>query len=154
MSVVSLQEYRELIVRSGLLGSDAVQEQFSSFSEDTEYSASETPEDGAASFAKHLESSGLLTQWQNANLLRGRFRGLMFGKFRVLRMLGAGGMGRVFLAENQMLKRKVALKVLPKKLSKFTFPQLSSNRISKFCSNRAMLYITTRLTGSLRWGGS
>lgn len=40
----------------------------------------------------------------------------MFGKFRILRLLGAGGMGRVFLAENQMLRRQVALKVLPKKL--------------------------------------
>lgn len=117
MSVVSLQEYRELILRSGLLDTDAIQEQFASFLKGAEYSGSETTADDAANFAKHLEMSGLLTQWQNANLLRGRFRGLMFGKFRVLRMLGAGGMGRVFLAENQMLKRQVALKVLPKKLS-------------------------------------
>ena len=38
--------------------------------------------------------------------------GETFGDFRILRLLGQGGMGRVYLAEQISLKRKVAIKVL------------------------------------------
>ncbi|HEY8131490.1 MAG TPA: hypothetical protein VII12_06325 [Thermoanaerobaculia bacterium] len=34
------------------------------------------------------------------------------GRFRVLRQLGAGGMGEVYLAEDPTLERKIAVKVL------------------------------------------
>src|SRR4051794_13794892 len=38
--------------------------------------------------------------------------GRTLGDFRVLRRLGQGGMGQVYLAEQVSLKRKVALKIL------------------------------------------
>jgi serine/threonine protein kinase len=38
--------------------------------------------------------------------------GATFGDFRVLRRLGQGGMGQVYLGEQVSLKRKVAIKVL------------------------------------------
>ena len=40
--------------------------------------------------------------------------GQEIGSFQVLRLLGRGAMGAVFLAEDSVLKRKVALKLLPK----------------------------------------
>src|SRR5436190_16860977 len=43
--------------------------------------------------------------------------GEKFGDFRVLRQLGQGGMGRVYLAEQLSLKRHVAIKVLREDLA-------------------------------------
>ncbi|HMJ15050.1 MAG TPA: serine/threonine-protein kinase, partial [Polyangiaceae bacterium] len=37
---------------------------------------------------------------------------LVAGRFRVLRLLGEGGMGQVYLAEHEAIEKKVALKVL------------------------------------------
>ena len=113
MSAISLQEYAATVTKSGLLSSDELNQQYEAFRSN---SGDDQVQD-AETFAEFLQTEQLLTAWQNANLLKGKHRGLIFGKFKMLKLLGAGGMGRVFLAQDQMLKRQVALKVLPKKLS-------------------------------------
>ena len=57
--------------------------------------------------------AGLLTEYQLDRVLQGTIHGLILGNHRVLDKLGAGSMGVVFLAEHMLLKRRVAIKVLP-----------------------------------------
>ncbi len=58
---------------------------------------------------------GLLTTWQLEQLRKGRHKGFVLGKYKLLRLLGAGGMSSVYLAEHMTLHNKVAIKVLPVK---------------------------------------
>ncbi|MGH7146246.1 MAG: protein kinase domain-containing protein [Planctomycetota bacterium] len=60
------------------------------------------------------------------NLEAGRVRRL--GKYRLLNKLGEGGMGAVYLAEDNKLERKCAIKLLPPEVSR------DPKRVSKFIS--------------------
>ena len=56
---------------------------------------------------------GILTYFQAEQLLQGKWKRFFIGKYKVLERLGVGGMGQVFLCEHKLMKRKVAVKVLP-----------------------------------------
>ena len=62
--------------------------------------------------AKHLVRGHVLTPFQAERLLEGRYRGLVIDGYRIREMLGFGGMGCVFIAEDPGEDRKVAIKVL------------------------------------------
>ena len=67
----------------------------------------------AEALSEALISSGMLTRWQGRKLLAGRSAGFFLGHYRLLRPLGRGGMGVVYLGEHEVMRRTVALKVLP-----------------------------------------
>ncbi|QJX00093.1 serine/threonine-protein kinase [Frigoriglobus tundricola] len=73
--------------------------------------ALDLPSDPAACAAA-LVAAKRLTAFQAEQLLAGQVRGLVLGAYRVLRPLGQGGMGVVYLAEHADLARRVAIKVL------------------------------------------
>lgn len=62
--------------------------------------------------AKSLIKNNLITEYQAKQLLAGRYKGFYIGKYKLLEVLGAGGMGKVFLAEQLTMERLVAVKVL------------------------------------------
>ncbi|HTU20466.1 MAG TPA: serine/threonine-protein kinase [Gemmataceae bacterium] len=63
--------------------------------------------------ASRLVAAGLLTQFQAEQLLLGKHRGFSIGKYRILERIGAGGHSTVYLGEHLVVKRRVAIKVLP-----------------------------------------
>jgi serine/threonine protein kinase len=69
--------------------------------------------DEADKIASAMVEAGMLTEWQSEKLLAGKHKGFMLGKYKLLRHIGKGGMSQVYLAEHTLMKRKVAIKVLP-----------------------------------------
>ncbi len=68
--------------------------------------------------SRELVRAGRLTAYQAAAILQGKAKGLIIGSYVVLDRLGAGGMGIVLKAEHRLLKRVVALKLLPPSLAR------------------------------------
>jgi serine/threonine protein kinase len=62
--------------------------------------------------AKHLVQRGLLTRYQADRLLEGRSRGFFFDQYKLLDLLGVGGMGWVYRAQHTETGQIYALKVL------------------------------------------
>lgn len=68
--------------------------------------------------ARALVHAGVLTRFQAQHVLAGRSRGYFLGPYRMLDVVGQGGMGRVYKALHQTMNRVVALKVLAPRLLK------------------------------------
>jgi serine/threonine-protein kinase len=66
--------------------------------------------------AAELVRRGDLTKWQAEKLLAGH-QAFFLGRYKLVKPLGQGGMGTVFLAEQQGFGRLVALKILDRKFS-------------------------------------
>jgi serine/threonine protein kinase len=60
-----------------------------------------------------LVKQHILTRFQADQLLQGRAKGFWVKNYKILDQVGIGGMARVFLAEHAIMRRKVALKILP-----------------------------------------
>jgi len=69
-----------------------------------------------AGAAQRLVQAKLLTRFQAERLLEGRTRGFLYDHYKVIDLVGSGGMGWVYQAENTVTGETVALKVLLEQL--------------------------------------
>jgi serine/threonine protein kinase len=60
-----------------------------------------------------LIRDGFLTHFHAENILQGKWRRFSIGRYKVLEKIGSGGMGQVYLCEHKVMRRRVAIKVLP-----------------------------------------
>ena len=62
--------------------------------------------------ARQAVQAKALTLWQAQQLLAGRTNGYKVDRYVLMDLIGQGGMGRVYLARDMRLNRRVALKIL------------------------------------------
>ncbi|MGI6401224.1 MAG: serine/threonine protein kinase [Thermoguttaceae bacterium] len=65
--------------------------------------------------ASEFVKRDLLTSWHIRQLMKRKYKGFYLRQYRILGHLGSGGMSAVYLAEHTVMKRRVAIKVLPKR---------------------------------------
>ncbi len=106
-SPASLDEFADLIRKSGVLGDDRLNPYLVKLKNSPE---GKLP---LADIAGLFVRDGLLTYFQAEQFLQGRWKRFTIGKYKVLERLGSGGMGQVFLCEHKLMRRRVAVKVLP-----------------------------------------
>lgn len=76
--------------------------------------AAESAEDLGKLLVKHKK----VTRLQAQLVYQGKGKQLLLGNYLILKKIGAGGMGDVYLAEHRRMKRQVALKTLPAAMTK------------------------------------
>lgn len=108
--MMGLAEFARIIGRSGLVPSETVASVQGEMPESDRQAA-----DAAAKLARRLIDRGSLTTYQARKLLAGVTKGFFLGEFLILRRLGEGGMGKVYLAVDRRTGARVAIKVLPPK---------------------------------------
>jgi serine/threonine-protein kinase len=106
-SKLTLNAFVKCLRRSGLVDEDRVTSLL------RQLSSEGVDVDQPRAIATALVHNGTLTQWQAENLLQGKHRGFILGKYRLLALLGRGGMCAVYLAEHSLMRRRCAIKVLP-----------------------------------------
>src|SRR5689334_22282905 len=101
-------EFLDVLRESGVVDEKRLGEFFEQW-----YAVSSPPED-PQELAGEMIKAGLITPFQKDLLLQGKRRGYVIAdKYVLLNHLGAGGMGSVYLCEHKVMRRRVAIKVLP-----------------------------------------
>ncbi len=101
---VAAKDFFELIEKSGLLSSMQVRKVQEKLAIEPWVQAEDT--------ARRLVRERVITPFQAERLMEGRYRGLVIDRYRIRELLGFGGMGCVFIAEDPQEDRKVAIKVM------------------------------------------
>ena len=109
--VESSQKLLDLISRSGLVDKEPLAE---AVAQCRARFGGNLPED-PRQLSDALIQIKAITSWQADKLLEGRHKGFFLGKYKLLGHLGTGGMSSVYLAEHNLLHRRVAIKVLPER---------------------------------------
>ena len=110
MASITVDRFLDLLRQSKLDDSAQLE---SRLDELRESNGGKLPEDADA-VADHLVRTKLITPWHTEKLMQGKYKGFFLGKYKLIGPIGRGGMSHVYLAEHVMLRRRLAIKVLPK----------------------------------------
>ncbi len=98
------QEFFELLEKSQLLDAEVIDKLRPQL---VKHQQSE-----AKRLAATLLRNQLITEYQAKQMLAGKYKGFYLARYKILELLGAGGMGRVYLSEQISMERLVAIKLI------------------------------------------
>lgn len=109
MSELSAKSFLGLVQKSGVVPAEQLKQALAELSR------------RAAGKPVHLDQltqfligEGLITQWHYDKLLTRKYKGFFVGQYKLLSLLGTGGMSTVYLAEHTLSGQRRAIKVLPR----------------------------------------
>ena len=106
---LTVESFLQVVRQSGLIDKDQLQKLLQ------QYETRGVDVTKSQSIADALVGDEVVTRWQAEKLLAGKHKGFSLGKYKLLDLLGKGGMSSVYLAEHVLMKRRCAIKVLPSK---------------------------------------
>lgn len=106
----SVEKLAELLEKSGLIEPERLKQAL----DEVRGPDGRWTVDDASAVLNRLITAGLITSWQAGKFLDGLYKGFFLGKYKLLDHLGTGGMSSVYLAEHVLMRRRVAIKILPK----------------------------------------
>ena len=106
---LTVESFLQVVRQSGLIDKDQLTKLLQA------YEARGVDVKKSQTIADALIADDVITRWQAEKLLAGKHKGFTLGKYKLLGLLGKGGMSSVYLAEHLLMKRRCAIKVLPSK---------------------------------------
>lgn len=109
MSELSAKSFLELVQKSGVVPPDQLKQALAELSRRAAGKPVQLEE-----LTDFLVGEGLITPWHYKKLLTRKYKGFFIGQYKLLSVLGTGGMSTVYLAEHTLSKQRRAIKVLPR----------------------------------------
>lgn len=104
MPITTGQEYLSLLEKSQLLDTEVL----TTLAPQVEKHSQTDPKRLAMTLIKNQ----LITEYQARQLMSGKYKGFYLARYKLMELLGMGGMGRVYLAEQVSMERLVAIKLI------------------------------------------